>query len=591
MSTDGPDARQAALDAESKRHALASDLELPNTGSAVDIQNIQLVSSSKLGCAVVHQGGKLSLSHGCTVQNSSGVSGHGIVAQPGSQLSLEAVVVEQCTGTGVVIKGGVAAKMMGVDISHCGEGGVTAAKGSTLSVDKCRIHQCCGGPGILAEAPASGGLVVRNCEIAYIRDAAGIEMRNAVQKVALKTAIGAVLLSARSQGRAAAAAASSEYPGATRQRATSEAAEPEETMSAAEVAAEAWLRDSGPSWRDPPPRLDDDEDDDNECGAWGKAEEGGEYPEANEVNPQFGMHPDAVRVVPYLSYDVDSEEEDAGEKLWDITNAVMMANTWRTVVLGGAEGGTGESDKGGDDGGTRTPGTESSKDTKGKKKKKNGKKETKAEKQRIAEEAAKVVAEERAVAEAEARLEWPIVTQCAIWGCLLGVDIRGKFDGTVRDNVIDLNISHGIQLSGDACGTVGKNRLHSNGGDGVTRKKLFNAGNGATQLAENYGSNWCLGATVECAAGKRLELLPRAWFPEKKVWRSGTEKVAGMRVVAVNRMRAGTRAVIGATVTNEWRDVGGGWRPEEELVSPMQHKQDQHLRAADAATLAGAAYT
>jgi parallel beta-helix repeat protein len=150
-------------------------------------------------------------------------------------------------------------------------------------------------------------------------------------------------------------------------------------------------------------------------------------------------------------------------------------------------------------------------------------------------EAKKRAAEEQAVAEAKAREEWPIVCQTEVWGCgASGVEILGKFDGTIRDNVIELNSAEGLALSSEAGGVVRANRFHSNGLDGVSRRRrtsgffLQEEGGGAsgggggdepgeTLLAENYGQNWCVGAAVSCKVRQRLDVMPATWQPSSKL--------------------------------------------------------------------------
>ena len=70
LSTAPSDLRQAAMDAESKRHALQADLEMPNAGTAVALQHLKLLSSSSAGSVIARNGAKLTVSHGCTVGNS-----------------------------------------------------------------------------------------------------------------------------------------------------------------------------------------------------------------------------------------------------------------------------------------------------------------------------------------------------------------------------------------------------------------------------------------------------------------------------------------------------------------------------------------
>ena len=588
MSQEPSDLRQAALDAESKRHALAADLEMTNSGSAVDIQHLQLVSNSKAGSAVVHSGAKLCLSHGCSVLNSCSSAGHGVVAEPGSQITLENMTIAQCTGVGLVVRGGVAAKLEGVDIGHCGEGGVAASKGSTLSLDWCRIHQCTGGPGIRADAPSGGGLVVRNCEIACIGGAAGIELHNAVKKVALKSAAQAVLLSARSRGLLDAGSSAAHTAAASATGHADGSARPDR-MCAAEAAAEAWLRESGPSWRQTPPAGEDEDDSDGseDAGSDEGEPQDGEYLE-EEADPQRGMYPGALRVHPYLKKVAKEREAGAAvETLKNLTNAMAFMNGLRADA--GLLPASADAREGGDESeygrsSSQEDGTSSSeraaKERKEKKKKKEKPLSSRQKRQLEEAEAKKRAAEEQAAAEAKAREEWPIVCQTEVWGCgASGVEILGKFDGTIRDNVIELNSAEGLALSSEAGGVVRANRSHSNGLDGVSRRRrtsgffLQEEGGGGgggggdepgeTLLAENYGQNWCVGAAVSCKVRQRLDVMPATWRPSGLEWCDSTERELGRRVPKVDRLKVAADVVLTAAVTEQWKESGGGWRPEQ----------------------------
>lgn len=513
LSTEPADIRQAAADAESMRHALQRDLKMPNSGTAVDLQHLQLVSNSDAGSVLVRNGAKLTLSHGCTVRNSGIQAGHGVVAHPGSQITLENATVAHCVGVGVLIHGGVAAKLIGVDIGHCGKGGISAAKGSTLSVDKSRIHQCTG-PGIRAHAPSAGGLVVRNCEIACIRDGAGIEMVDAVKKPALKTAATAALLSARSQGPQKVSAVA---PPDGNSDCTEGVRKPEPPsapmISAAEAAAEAWLLEAGVSWRRPSLPSVNDEDgsaDDNQDSQETYSDE--------DDQPQRGMYPGALRVHPFLQN--RNEEPDAAKETVRADGGVPERED-RVEAVGSQH-----------DEGTDT-GSGSELKSKAAKKKKLTKSQQRKKEQEEAEQRAM---EEKLQHEKLMRLEWPIVYQTMIWGCgTCGISVVGRFDGTIRDNVIELNSAEGVRLSEQAGGTVRANRLQSNGLEGLTRIRGVAGGGqlGAepaeTLIEDNCGQNWCIGATVTSKVQQRLDLLPptSAWWPDAIEWRVSTKRELG----------------------------------------------------------------
>ena len=337
------------------------------------------------------------------------------------------------------------------------------------------------------------------------------------------------------------------------------------TASAAVAAAEAWLRDAGVSWRQPSPApLNENSMNEDKDEATLYSDE--------DVEPQRGMYPGALRVRPFLQQR-DEEEITLTSATQNPTNAMASLSELK------ADARLSNADEGGDTDGSEHirgsrdglgSGSSSSelKRRNAKKQKKLSKSQQLKKEQEAAEQRAR---EEKVEREKKMRLEWPIVSQTVIWGCgACGVNIVGKFDGTIRDNVIELNATEGVRLSREATGTVRSNRLQLNGLDGLVRSRTMDGGTqpgaeaGETVLQDNFGQNWCIGSVIDCKVRQRLDTLPLigVWKPDMTEWRLGTERELGCRVPKVNRLRVFSQVARSTAITDEWQEAGGGWRQE-----------------------------